>query len=476
MTRRKLGALDTLFLQLESRETMMHVAGLLPFTPPPDAPPDFLLKLGLELREARQVCSPWNLKLSSPELLQNPLQSWVEDPGLDVDYHVRRSALPTPGDERELGVLISRLHSHPVDFHRPPWEFHLIEGLEGGRFAMYVKVHHALVDGFTAVRMLARSLATDPGDLHKPLFFSIPQPPRVGREPDETPADFTTMLRTLRAEVGSFKNVGSALLDLGRSERRGKHLTSPLQAPRCILNSRIGRNRRFATQQYELARLKELASLAGGTLNDIIVALCAGGLRRFLLELGALPEKPLIAFLPVNLRPKDDPGGGNAVGAILASMATDIEDPRRRLETIMASTQRAKEQLHGMSQVAMLAYSALLMAPFGLQTLQARTGLAKRLPMNFNVCISNVPGPQEPLYFRGARLDATYPVSIPTHGMALNITCQSYAGTLGFGFVGCRDSVPHLQKLAVHTGEALLELEKTLRPARRASKRTRRNA
>jgi len=465
-----LSALDKLFLYLETRETMMHVAGLLPFTPPPDAPPDFLRELVAEVRDSREVQPPWNLELATPRLLRNPLQSWVEDAHFDLDYHVRRSALPAPGDERELGVLVSRLHSNQVDFHRPPWELHLIENLEGGRFALYVKCHHSLVDGITAMRILARSLSTDPAE-HKPMFFTLPPP---GRSAAEAPAaDFTSVLRQVRSELGAFKAVGHALASLG-SAARGKapDLTPPLQAPPCILNARIGRNRRFATQKYQLDRLKELAKTAGGTLNDVVIALCAGGLRRFLQDLGQLPDKPLVAFLPVNIRPKDDPGGGNAVGAILASMATDLEDPRARLEAIIASTQRAKEQLQGMSQSAMLTYSALLMAPFGLQSLQAMAGVPPWLPVTFNVCISNVPGPEKPLYFRGARLDASYPVSIPTHGMALNITCQSYAGTLGLGFIGCRDTLPHLQKLAVYTGEALQELEKALESKPRTRKAT----
>ncbi|MBS2028546.1 MAG: wax ester/triacylglycerol synthase family O-acyltransferase [Deltaproteobacteria bacterium] len=455
-----LSALDKLFLYLETRETMMHVAGLMPFTPPPDAPPDFLRELMAEVRESREVRPPWNLELATPRLLRNPLQAWVEDAHLDLDYHVRRSALPEPGDERELGVLVSRLHSNQVDFHRPPWELHLIENLEGGRFALYVKCHHSLVDGITSMRILARSLSTDPAE-RKSMFFTLPPPERTTA--DAPAADFGSLLRQVRSELSAFKSVGLALASLGSAARgRAPDLTPPLKAPPCILNARIGRNRRFATQKYQLDRLKQLAKTAGGTLNDVVIALCAGGLRRFLQDLGQLPEKPLVAFLPVNIRPKDDPGGGNAVGAILASMATDLEDPRARLEAIIASTQRAKEQLQGMSQSAMLAYSALLMAPFGLQSLQALAGVPPWLPVTFNVCISNVPGPDKPLYFRGARLEASYPVSIPTHGMALNITCQSYAGTLGLGFIGCRDTLPHLQKLAVYTGEALQELEKAL--------------
>src|SRR5262249_7375270 len=158
MTRKRLTPNDTMFLAMESREQMMHVAALMPFSPAPDTPPDHLRRLMNEIRATPTVYPPWNLKLRTPDLLVNPLQQWVDDSALDLDYHLRRSALPTPGDERELGIVVSRLHSNSIDFHRPPWEVHLIEGLERGRFALYVKVHHSLVDGYTSVRILERSL------------------------------------------------------------------------------------------------------------------------------------------------------------------------------------------------------------------------------------------------------------------------------------------------------------------------------
>jgi WS/DGAT/MGAT family acyltransferase len=203
-----------------------------------------------------------------------------------------------------------------------------------------------------------------------------------------------------------------------------------------------------------------VAKAAGGTLNDVVLALSGASLRRYLGELGALPSEPLVAMLPVNIRPKDDVGGGNAIGAILASLATDLADPAERLAAIIASTRSAKEQLQGMSKAAILQYSALLCSPFMLQMLPGAVG---RVRPTFNVVISNVPGPDEPRYFRGARLEAAYPMSIPIHGLALNITCNSYAGTLNFGFIGCRDTLPHLQRLAVHCGDALAELERAVR-------------
>ena len=451
-----------MFLYGETREVMMHVAGLLPFSPAKDWRPDEMRHLMDEIREGVKVEPPWNLRLKSPELLRNPLQAWVHDETVDVEYHVRRSALPSPGDERELGILVSRLHAIPLDFHRPPWEVHLIEGLEGGRFAMYAKVHHALVDGYSAMRILANALTPDPDERDRPLFFSVP--PRVrDKKPDgdhDGGVHFGELLAAVREQYGTSKTVVKALMNVVQSARSGlKDLVSPMQAPKCVLNARISRNRRFATQKLATARLRAVAQAVGGTLNDVILALCSGALRRYLRELDALPEQPLVAMLPVAIRQKGEQGGGNAVGAILASLATDLDDPQERIAAIVASTSKAKQQLQGMSKAAILQYSAMLCAPAMVQMLPQASG---RMRPTFNVVISNVPGPDEPLYFRGARLEASFPVSIPVHGQALNITCSSYAGSVCFGFTGCRDTVPHLQRIAVHCGDALTELEEAL--------------
>ncbi|MEJ7602755.1 MAG: wax ester/triacylglycerol synthase family O-acyltransferase [Kofleriaceae bacterium] len=429
---------DAMFLYGESREVMMHVGGMLLFTPPPDAPPDHLRRLADEIRAGVPVHAPWNLRLRHPDFLRNPLQSWVEDE-VDVEYHVRRTALPSPGDERELGIVVSRLHGHPIDLHRPPWEVHLIEGLEGNRFAMYVKVHHALVDGYTAMRVLSTAMSTDAEERDRPLFFSIPRPPR-GEGDAAAGVLFPELLAIVREQYGASKTVARALLRIAQGDRE---LVTPRQAPKCVLNARISRSRRFATQQLETARIKAVAKAAEGTVNDVLLGLCATSLRRYLLERDALPEAPLVAMLPVAVRTKDEEGGGNAVGAILASLATDIEDPKERLAAIVASTSSAKQQLQGMSKAAILQYSALLLAPAMLQMIP---GAAGRLPPTFNVVISNVPGPEETRFFRGARLDASYPLSIPVHGQALNITCNSYAGNVCFGFTGCRDTVPRLPR------------------------------
>jgi diacylglycerol O-acyltransferase / wax synthase len=472
-----LSPLDSLFLWGERPNTMMHVAGLLQFSPPADVDPTYLREI-LEAAKADGVVhSPWNRKLRRPAVLWNPLHSWVTDKDVDLDYHVRRDALPSPGSERELGILVSRLHSTQIDFSRPPWELHFIEGLSGGRFAMYMKFHHALIDGYTAMRILARSFSTSPDDHEQPLFFAVPPPSGRGTASSGSGAD--GQLESdgaadadetgLLADVGSFldavKTQASSAVTLGRRvagpllRRSSSELTSGLQAPNSILNNRIGQSRRFATQQYSLPELKAIAARHDATLNDVFLAVVGGGLRKFLGEMDQLPERSLVAFLPVNVRPSDDAGGGNAVGAILTIVGSDIEDPVERLEKVSASTRAAKAQLEGMTRQAIMAYGAYLIAPAGLQAAGAITGIRGVLPVNFNLCVSNVPGPRETLYLKGSRLEASYPVSIPFHSMALNITLQSYVDTLGVGFVGCRDTLPHLQRLAVYTGESLGELK-----------------
>src|SRR5215468_3639782 len=396
-----------MFLYSESREQMMHVAGLMPFTPAPDSPPDLLRGLMDELRGPPPVCSPWNLKLQMPDLLWNPLQAWVEEREVDLEYHIRRSALPSPGDERELGVLVSRLHGNRVDLHRPPWEVHFIEGLERGRFAWYSKVHHALVDGYSAMQMMTNALSSDPDERDRPLFFSIPprarprpQPPGApaGGEPGE-PGEaagsrgihFPELLGAVREQYGASKAVIRALVNMIQASRAGDHeLVSPLEAPRCLLNARISKSRRFATQSLSMERLRAIARAANGTLNDVVLALSGSSLRTYLLEQHALPPAPLVAMLPVAIRTKDELGGGNAVGSILATLATDIDDPAERLARIVASTTRAKQQLQGMSKAAILQYSALLVAPSMLQMIPSTAG---HLRPTFNVVISNVPGP-----------------------------------------------------------------------------------
>ncbi|HSW14990.1 MAG TPA: wax ester/triacylglycerol synthase family O-acyltransferase [Solimonas sp.] len=466
MKARRLSPMDAVFLYMETRETPMHVAGLMIFSLPKGAPADFCRQLVAELRAGREFHKPWNLRLQSPKL-KSLGHAWVEDHDLDLEYHVRHSALPAPGGERELGQLVARLHSNPIDFNRPPWEFHLVEGLENGRFAIYIKLHHALIDGVSGTRLIHRCLVTDAGDLEQPLFWAMPRAQKESSGESAYGVEAASgPFEQLRSQVQSLPDVARAFRRLFKAAvSKADPLLVPFQAPSSRLNDRVKGQRRFATQQYTVDRFKKLAKAGDCSLNDIVLAVCGGALRRFLLEQGELPSKSLTTGIPVSVRPKDDDSGGNAISMMIATLGTDIADPRQRLQQIAASTRDAKAHLQSLPKSAIQQYTVLFLAPY---TAQMLTGIGAHARPIFNVIISNVPGPTEPLYLRGARLESTYPVSVPSHGQALNITCHSYAGTLNFGFTGCRDTLPHMQHIAVYCGEALEELEaELLQPVRR---------
>lgn len=467
-----LNPLDASWLMVESRDTPMHVGGLLRFSLPDGAPPDFLGRLMADFRAGAKVGAPWNRRLRMPSL-KGLMPVWETEDALDFEHHVHHSALPQPGGERELGQLIARLHSQPLDLTRPPWECDLIEGLADREFAMYVKMHHSLIDGIAGIKLLERSMSADPRTSRRlPPFWAV-QPKKVaagrGRRPPPTVAEvIESLIGLVRGQVGSFPDIARAFGSmLGAFTRRDDTLAIPYEAPMSVLNGRIHGPRRFATQRFELERLKAVAEAAGATLNDVVLALCGGALRRFLVELGELPDRPLTAGIPVSVRPKDDEGAGNAITFIISTLGTDIDDPAERLAAITGSTRRAKSHVQSLPRQAMTQYTVLLMAPYILSLL---TGVGGRTRPMFNVTISNVPGPDKFLYYRGARLEAAYPVSLVTHGQALNITCQSYAGYLAFGFTGCRDTLPHMQRLAPYTALALEELESLLL-GRKAPKR-----
>lgn len=442
---------------MESPTRPMHVATLLIYSLPDDAGPDFLRNLVAELRESTEFVEPFNKVYRRPGPLR-PYPSWERNFDLDLEYHVRHLALPHPGGERELGVLIARLHSNPLDFRRPLWEYHVIEGLEDNRFAVYFKMHHAIVDGIAGVRMLQRSMSADPGDETTPPLWSAPVPEELLEAHTATSRMRRALAGARRSALSAFNVAGQLYETLKAGVDEKDPLRLPYQAPKTIFNGRIGGQRRFATQLYDFKRIRALSKAADCTVNDIVLAITAGALRRFLREQNALPGEPLVAGVPVSLRPKDDQGAGAAVSFIMANLATHIADPRRRLTAIVASTQRAKSVMRNMSREEIENFTAAIMAPSSFQSTLNLEGLARPV---FNVTVSNVPGPAEPLYFRRARLEAMYPVSAVVHGQALNITCYSYAGSLGFGFAGCRDSVPRLQRIAVYSGEALEELERT---------------
>jgi WS/DGAT/MGAT family acyltransferase len=452
---------DAAWLVLEGRDTPMHVGGLFEFTNPPDAPPDYLRQELERMRSEHTVPRPWNLKLIEGPVVGPRLPFMREDDDIDLDYHVRHSALPKPGGQRELGILVSRLHSHQLDLHRPLWELHLIEGLEENRFAMYLKMHHSLIDGVSGMRLILRTLSTDPDARGLPAFWTIGEGSRGAREAagNSRPGPLGRVTRLLSEGVETAGGLGRAAAQLGSARFGDSELSAPYTGPDSVLGGRLGGQRRFATQQYDLDLIRRLAKAGDCTLNDIVLYLSSTALRRYLLEHGRVPTRSLTAGIPVNLREADDQSAGTAVGMVVAQLATNVADPRQRLNKIKRSTAEAKKHLASLPAPARTPYTLLLSAPY-LTGLMA--GLAGRAPVPFNVAISNVPGPTERLYYNGARLDAMFPLSLLTHGSALNITCVSYAGTLNFGFTGARDTLPHLQRLAPYMREALDELQEVL--------------
>ena len=464
MTDVRLNPLDAAWIMTETRATPNHVGGLLLFRLPDRAPRDFLRKLMAEFRSHRNFAAPWNRRLKVAFNL-NPAPVWVEDDAIDLEYHVRHGALPWPGGERELGELVGRLQSTPLDLMRPPWECTIIEGLDDNRFGLFVKMHHSLIDGISGMKMLQRAMSTDRAkSVSMPPFWATGSG-SSGRAAAPPPTVAEAMASAAQALSEQARSVPQLVAAFGKMVKRigsaSEGLMVPFNAPRSVLNGRVREKRRFATQQFSMERLRTLAKAGEGTLNDVVLAICGGALRRFLAERDSLPDKPLTAGIPVSVRPADDEGTGNAISFIISTLGTDIPDAAERLRVIRASVRQAKAHVQALPRQAMLQYTMLLMAPTIITLL---TGLGGRTRPMFNITISNVPGPEKPLFFRGAELLAIYPASIVTHGQALNITCQSYAGMMDFGFTGCHTSVPSLQRLAVYAADAVEELEAALLP------------
>lgn len=461
---------DAAWLAIESRDTPMHVGGLFEFTLPPQARDDYLARLFDGMREMRTLPAPWNLRPVQVPLLgaRLPLMQAVRE--VDIDYHVRHSALPHPGGQRELGVLVSRLHSNELDLHRPLWEAHLIEGLEGNRFALYSKIHHSLIDGVSGMRLIMRALSRDSERGGTPAFWTVGAGPRAasheGAAGEHNGEAFP--LGLLRAGAETAEGLSRAALDLGLAALGGRPLEVPYRAPDSVLGERITGQRRFATQQYAFSRLKALARAFKCTLNDVVLYLSGTALRRYLSEHARLPERSLTAGIPVNLRSAEDQSMGTAIAFMIAELGTDVAEPGERLRAIARSTSEAKRHLSALPPAARTSYTLLLNGPYIAGLL---LGLGAHAPLPFNVGVSNVPGPTEPLYADGSRLDALFPMSLLTHRSALNITCVSYAGTLDFGFTGARETMPHLQRLAVYMGEGLEEIERVAGLQRKAGRR-----
>ncbi|MDO8415890.1 MAG: wax ester/triacylglycerol synthase family O-acyltransferase [Agitococcus sp.] len=443
---RALGPIDQAFLWLERRQQPMHVGGLMLFKIPEDADKNFVQEVAARFKAVTPPVRPFNQRLEG--------MFWEEDEEFDLEHHFRHIALPDPGRVRELLAYVSQEHSALLDRAKPLWECHLIEGIEGNRFALYFKMHHAVVDGVAGMRIAQKSLSTDPNEKSLTPLWAVK---RDKRPKEETTAlsNFADTMTRLRHQASSIPKVAKELYQAIRaSYEHDPDYVSVFQAPRSILNQKVSGSRRFAAQSYDLPRIKAIGKALGVTINDVVMAMCAGALRSYLLELNALPAKPLIAMVPMSLR-RDDSDGGNQISMILANLGTHLADPKARLDIIHRSVQNAKDRFSRMSPSEIMAYSALVYSISGANLM---TGIAPKLQA-FNVIISNVPGPKEKMYWNGAELDGFYPVSIVLNGMALNMTLTSYVDKLEFGLIACRKALPSMQRLLAYLEDALDELE-----------------
>ncbi len=462
---KKLNPTDLGFLMFESRQTPQHIANLSIYQVPKGKhPEDFVGQLIQDYRHVKKVHPPFNQVLRYPPLKAGT-PGWVEDDEFDLDFHLRHSSLPHPGSMKQLEILVSRLHATLLDRERPLWEMHVIEGLENNRFAVYCKMHHAMIDGVGGMRLMESVMSTDP-DKGKLPFFAV-APRKKKKMASGTVPQISSLIQTTieqaTSQAKTVAQVTAAFARLAKEARKSeKQLGIPYAAPASMLNCKVTGQRRFTVAKFKIERIKELAKTLGGTLNDVIMTMCAGALREYLIEHDGLPDKPLIGQVPVSVRPADSESTGNAISFILCVMGTEMADPVERFAKIRASMSEGKDLLQSMSREAIINYTSLGFLPYSIGQITGRPSL--RRPM-FNLVISNVPGPKRDLYMNGAHLDELYAVSLLFHGQALNITITSYVDSLDIALIGCRDALPGIARLAEYLEHALTDLEKAARKA-----------
>ena len=451
-----LSPMDAAFLRMETKRTPMHVGALMTFRLPDNAPKDFLQRLIDQMREKPFMPPPFGSRLARGRLAR-VAPAW-EETTVDMDYHLRHSALPYPGGERQLGKLIERLHSHPLDLSRPLWEAHVIEGLENKRFALYFKAHHCAIDGMGAMRMVQKWLSTDPKDSKGLGPWVLAAKPAPAKEKGR--ASLIERLRKPAAaaadQARGLKELIKGLRIMAQGEDSGARMA--LSTPRSLFNVAVSQQRRLGTQLLDLTRIKAISDATETSVNDVLLAIVGGAVRRYLVEHRAVPEKALLASVPMGLsRPDGKPG--NAVAGFVVPLGTQLDDPRHRLEIINRVTTRSKQELSDMPPAALSQLALLGLSPLVLGQM---TGVLPKLPPFFNFVVSNVVLSKNSMYLMGAELEAMYPVSFLFDGYALNITLVGYKDRVAVGFLGCREAIPHLQRLAVYTADALGELEKAV--------------
>ncbi|MBB4225242.1 WS/DGAT/MGAT family O-acyltransferase [Variovorax guangxiensis] len=451
-----LSGLDATFLHLETPEMPMHVGSLNVLDLPKGYTGDFYEDAKKFMASRIHLADVFTRKLAlMPFDMTNPV--WVEDNDIDLDYHVRHITLPKPGTNRQLQQYVARLHSSLIDRSRPMWEFYIIDGLKSGQVALYTKVHHAGIDGQAGVEV-------------GKAIFDLEATGRVVKPPRSRPrgnnyqlgmAELATaaLRNTAQQYVKLFKMapaIARAISGLARPDEKAAEKDAAaapkkfnLFAPRTSLNVSITNQRTFAGRTISLAETKYIAKHFGVSLNDVVLATVSGALRHYLADNNELPAKPLVAGVPVSLREAGDDTANNQASMILVSLASDITDPIQRLKAINASSTSSKSTMNRFKAVILDDFPTFA-APWlvsGIASMVGRSGIVNLLPPAANVAISNVAGAPFPMYFAGALVTCYYPVSIASHGTALNVTVQSYNGRMDYGLIACRRAVPDITEI-----------------------------
>jgi diacylglycerol O-acyltransferase len=488
---RQLTSLDAQFLALETPRQSGHV-GALAILDDSERPGGRLTidDICSLMSERLSLLPPLRWRLTEVPLgLDYPY--WIEDPDFDLDFHVRELALPPPGTDAKLAEQVARIVARPLDRSRPLWELYLIHGLEGGGVGMLTKIHHALIDGLSGAEIMGVLF-----DL-APEGRELDEAPPV--RPDREPSDMEMLARGLaglpRYPVRMLRSLPAALPNLSETPFSGlpgteaisrvadrvqrtvsgdanKATRTSLRAPKTSFNGRVSAHRRFAFGQLSLDEVKEVKNEYGFTVNDVVVAICTGAARRWLIEHGELPTEPLVAQIPVSVRTSEQAGTyGNRIMLMSAPLFTNLPDPIVRLRRTHEALAVMKERHKALPAELLQDANHFIPPAVFARAARATFTLATSSPgrPTWNLVISNVPGPQLPLYCAGARLDANYPVSVITDGMGLNMTVMSYCGHLDFGLVADRDQMPDLWKMIEWLRDSLEELRPSKRN-RRASR------
>jgi diacylglycerol O-acyltransferase len=450
----RLSTIDGGFLLTESHHSPKHIGVLIEFQLPKGKGRAWLRKLLDDMRGV-EPGFPFNQRVRGMKGLQYELEF---DEHLEPDYHIRHTVLPSPGNDRQLLDVLGRMHANLLDRERPLWEFHLIEGLSDRRFAFYIKIHHALADGITFGRWLSDCSSRSPDDRSTLPIWGYDQ----FRESDgDGQFDLVKILLDGIANLGSGIDTALGLTRLTAKmiQRRfldhDLNIALPLSAPKTSINVATGAARKLSFTSYRLADLRAIGKARGGSINDVVMTLCDLALNRYFEQHGEPPEGPLVAYMPVNIRTEEEDSDGNLVTLLQVKLASDHGDALEAFDEVRESIASAREVFSGVPRLAVQYYS-LMVALMSLA--EEALKLDRVLPPVNNLVISNVPGPQEKLYYQGAEVVGMYPVSTLPPITALNVTAVSYAGKMYFGLIAGRSVVPDLAMLTSFLDEAFHDL------------------